>query len=100
MKNLYIGLIAISLLASSCSLTRPYAATNNEIGGKVGKSSTTIVFGSSYGAQLGVGLFSTNKKFGVIEAARKGKIDKVATVDVKTTNFIVFSKVEIIVTGE
>jgi hypothetical protein len=33
-------------------------------------------------------------------AAKKGKIDKIATVDVKTTNFILFQKVEIIVTGE
>ena len=43
---------------------------------------------------------STNKKFGVIEAAKKGDIDKVATVDLKVTNFVIFQKVEIIVTGE
>ena len=99
MKKSIIGILAIGLLAS-CSVTRPYAVTNNAIGSKEGKSSTTVVFGSSSGQQLAVGLIVTNGKFGVIEAAKKGGIDKVATVDVKTTNFYLFQKVEIIVTGE
>lgn len=84
----------------SCSITRPYTATNNPIGSKVGTSETTLIFGSSAGTNLEAGLISTNKKFGVIQAARKGKINKVATVDVKTTNFVIFQKVEVIVTGE
>jgi hypothetical protein len=99
MKKLIIGILAIGSMAS-CSMTRPYTATNNPIGAKVGKSETKIIFGASQGDQLAVGLIVTNKNFGVIEAAKKGKIDKIATVDVKTTNFYIFQKVEIIVTGE
>jgi len=88
---------------TSCSITYPYTATNNPIGDKVGRSKTTIIFGGAGGAGGGNiqnGVFSTNKNFGVIEAARKGDIDKVATVDIKATNFVFFQKVEVIVTGE
>lgn len=99
MKKYILGMVAIAAMAS-CSVTRPYTATNNPIGSKVGKSQTTIIGGTSTGTQLAVGTFVTNKNFGVIEAAKTGKIDKIATVDVKTTNFYIFQKVEIIVTGE
>lgn len=99
MKKLLFLFLAVSIL-TSCSVTRPYTATNNPIGDKVGKSETSVIFGTSAGDQLAVGMIVTNKNFGVIEAAKKGKITKIATVDVKTTNFIFFQKVEIIVTGE
>ena len=99
MKKYIIALSAIGLMAS-CSITRPYTATNNPIGSKVGKSETGVIFGTSAGDELAVGVFVLNKNFGVIEAAKKGKINKIATVDVKTTNYLFFQKVEIIVTGE
>lgn len=91
---------AVVVLFASCSLTRPYTATNNPIGSKTGKSETTLILGTSSGQNLQAGLYSTNNDFGVIEAARKANIDKIATVDVKTTNFILFQKVQVIVTGE
>jgi hypothetical protein len=79
----------------------PYAVTNNTIGEKRGVSKTTVIFGGAngMGGNLHTGL-SINKNFGVIEAARKGKIDVIGSVDVKTTNFFIFQKVEVIVTGE
>ena len=90
------------------TLELPFDTLNSPIGNNktevpsiwIGKSETKIIFGASQGDQLAVGLIVTNKNFGVIEAAKKGKIDKIATVDVKTTNFYIFQKVEIIVTGE
>ncbi len=101
MKNIQLIVAAIvTVLITSCSITRPYTATNNAIGSKTGKSETTLILGASTGQNLQSALYSTNKDFGVIQAAKKGKIDKVATVDVKTTNFLLFQKVEIIVTGE
>lgn len=99
MKKILIALSATALLAS-CSMTRPYAVTNNTIGDKTGVSKTLIIGGASAGNTLSSGLFVTNKNFGVIEAARNGNLDKVGCVDVKTTNFLFVQKVEIIVTGE
>lgn len=98
MKKLLGGIFAVALV-SSCSLTRPYAVTNNYIGNKQGVSKTTILFGLSSGVQLSTGIVS-NKNFGVIEAAKNGGIEKIGSVDVKTTNYVVFQKVEVIVTGE
>ena len=92
-------LISGTLLASSCTLVRPYAVTNNEIGEEVGVSRTTLIFGASAGNNLEQALYSTNPNFGVIEAARNGNIDKVATVDVESSNYGIISTVKIIVTG-
>lgn len=89
---------AIAALITSCQITRPYTATNNPIGSKTGVSKTTYL-GASFGDNLANGIIF-NGKFGVIDAARNGKITKVATVDVKTTNYVLFRKAEIIVTGE
>jgi hypothetical protein len=100
MKNIKVLIVAtVAFLATSCTVVRPYAATNNEIGDAVGVSKTTIILGSSVGDELEVGMFSTNKNFGVIEAAKNGNIAKVATVDVKASNYYLFSTVKIIVTG-
>lgn len=99
LRTKIILLAVVGLLLASCSTIVPYTATNNPIGDKVGKSRTTLIFGSAGSGNLESGI-STNKKFGVIEAAKKGNIDRVATVDIKVTNFVIFSKVEIIVTGE
>lgn len=99
MKKYILGTLVIGLMAS-CSVTRPYAVTNNTIGSKQGVSKTNILFGASTGNTLAAGLIVTNKNFGVIEAAKNGKLNTVATVDVKTTNFLFFQKVEVMVTGE
>ena len=94
-----LAIAAITLVFTSCSTILPYTATNNPIGDQVGKSKTTLIFGAAGSNNLESG-FSTNKEFGVIEAAKKGNVERIATVDVKVTNFVIFQKVEIIVTGE
>jgi hypothetical protein len=103
MKRLFNISIILSLvlLLSSCSVTRPYAVTNNPVGESVGTSSTILFFGSSSGTNLQSALFSTNSKFGVIEAARNGNIYKVGSVDVKTSTYLfgIVTIVEVIVTG-
>ncbi|MFT5055782.1 MAG: hypothetical protein ACI80H_000486 [Pseudoalteromonas distincta] len=100
MKNLKTLIFAgVMLSLASCTVIRPYAVTNNAIGDGVGVSKTTLVFGTSVGNQLEMAVFSTNKNFGVVEAARNGNLDKIATVDVQTSNFGFFTTVKIIVTG-
>lgn len=101
MKKLrnYIAIAGLGLIFASCSITYPYTATNNPIGSKQGVSKTTIVFGAANEHNLGAGIV-TNKNYGVVEAAKKGKVNKIATVDIKVTNYIIFRKAEIIVTGE
>jgi hypothetical protein len=98
MKKLaFTGLAA--LLLSSCSTIFPYTATNNAIGSKVGISKTTQLFGGASGMTLSSGLV-LNKDYGVIEAAENGGLTTIATVDIKVTNYIIFQKAEIIVSGE
>jgi hypothetical protein len=100
MKNIKILLlIGAAFFVTSCTVTRPFAVTNNEIGDAVGTSKTTLIFGTSFGPNLEWALYSTNKNFGLIEAAKNGNIDKIATVDVKTSNYGFITQVKIIVTG-
>ncbi len=86
-------------ILSSCSTIYPVTATNNAIGSKVGKSETSILFGGASSQNLGYGLVF-NKDYGVVNAVETGNIDRVATVDIKVTDYIIFVKAEIIVTGE
>ncbi|NBG65039.1 TRL domain-containing protein [Acidiluteibacter ferrifornacis] len=93
MKKLkYIASAAIlSAVLSSCSITTPLAVTELPIGPKKGVSETTVV----------LGYIQLNKEYGIAEAAKKGKITGgVSTVDVKYTNYIIFGKKELIITGE
>lgn len=96
---LLLGLFAVA----SCGVTYPYAVTNNPVGTKVGKSTTKTIFGiganvigspySSFGIRF-------NKNYGIAEAAKNGKITKVATVDIKYVNYVLFGEYTLIVTGE
>lgn len=84
-----IALAAIAI--TSCTITRPYAVTEEEVGTKTGSSSTTVLFGTWY----------LNKNYGVAEAVKNSKMKGgVATVDIKIKNYIFFSKKELIVTGK
>lgn len=103
-KFTFLALGAIMTLAS-CTTISPITATENPMGDKVGKSKTNCLF-PYYFADAGEG-FSTisngvcfNKNYGVIEAAKKGGINKIATVDLKQSNYLFFSTFELIVTGE
>ena len=90
MKKLSIfGVVAVAAMISSCSVTMPLSVSAATIGSKKGSSSTTIFCGIQF-----------NKAFGISDAAKNGKITGgVATVDLKTTNYILFVKKEIMVTG-
>jgi hypothetical protein len=107
MKNLLtlcIGMFFLMLVAS-CSTTVPVAATNNPIGSKKG-TSKTIMLGGAFisgttilnNANLSQG-WVLNKNFGVVEAAKKAKCENIATVDIKMTNYVIFLKAQVIVTG-
>jgi len=79
------------ILLSSCAITVPYAVTEHPIGSKKGVSKTTVILGT----------IQLNGDYSVADAAKKGKITgPISTVDRKVTNYILFSKQELIVTGE
>ena len=104
-KFTFLALGALLSLAS-CTSISPITATENPIGDKVGKSKTSCLFplGPLYNAGEGFNVVSSgicfNGKYGVLEAAKKGGINKIATVDLKQSNFLFFSTYELIVTGE
>lgn len=101
-KHIFIILACVALLATSCSVTHPYQVTNNPIGSKKGKSSTIALFTMGYRTPLiasSTGI-RFNKNYGILEAAKKGKITRVGAVDLQFTHYILFSKYTLIVTGE
>jgi hypothetical protein len=91
-KFKYIFSIAVAAtFLSSCTVTMPYAVTENPIGSKKGVSKTSVILGA----------IQTNGDFGVADAAKNGKIyGGVSTVDMKVSNYILFSTKELIITGE
>jgi len=100
--------LSVSIFAS-CSVTLPLEVTNNPIGTKVGKSSTATIFGWMAAGGMGVSgyhnrMSSTgwrfNKDYSLYNAAKSAGISKVATVDLKTTDYVFYKKYELIVTGE
>jgi hypothetical protein len=107
-KNLIVA-SAMVFLVSSCSVSYPFLLTNNPIGSKKGKSTTVTLFGGSgryatspapfQGKSVYNGIM-LNKDFGLPEAVKKGKISKVATVDIRYDWYFFFSKTTFLVTGE
>jgi hypothetical protein len=85
------ALLASLALSAACTTTRPFAVSSNPIGTKVGRASSQAYLG---------GLFIGGD--GSIQAAAKqGRINRVATVDVETFNFLyLFIKRTTVVTGE
>lgn len=115
MKKIIFGMLLISGgMFTSCSVTSPLTATNNEMGDKVGTSKNSCLFAfygnantmaSASTMGLGYNVISAgtcfnNKQYGIIDAARNGGISEVATVDLKKTNYWLFTKYELIVTGK
>ncbi len=123
MKRLYsiLSVMLLSGLLMSCSTTTPLTATSNPVGDKQGTSSTTCFFSwltgvniqaqetaylqpntlkgqrgtpTSYGVCFGL------KEYGVQEAATNGNIDKVATVDLRQTWYVLWKQYEIVVGGQ
>jgi|TARA_B100001175_G_C19196310_1_gene489160 hypothetical protein len=95
----FLTIIAASGLLASCSVTTPVTATNNRIGAKVGVATATCLFGSPLPGSLSSGLV-LGGPYTIADAAKNGGITKIATVDVKKQNFLLFTKNSIIVTGE
>ncbi|MCE2712325.1 MAG: TRL-like family protein [Cryomorphaceae bacterium] len=90
LRNIAIaGFIAGAM--SSCTVILPVTASKAEIGELRGTSESIVLFQTIY----------LNKNYGLQEAAKKGKITSaIATIDEKTTNYLIFSKKELIVTAK
>ncbi len=79
MKKLILcAFVALSM--TSCAVTMPITATSNSVkeADKTGVSKATVLFG----------ILPLGGDASVIAAAKNGNIDKIATVDLKTTNFL------------
>lgn len=76
---------------SSCTVVKPVTISKAEIGDLRGKSNSIVLFGSVY----------LNSKYGIKDAANNGNITSaIATVDEKTTSFLLFSRKTMIVTAK
>ncbi len=82
--------IAVTLLAAGCSTYHPVSATSNPLGNKTGESSRLYIFG----------IIPTGDENTISEAAQKGKITKISTVDFKWTWYVFAVKHTTIVTGD
>jgi hypothetical protein len=86
-----LGIGALLLMMSSCSLTLPVNATSNPVGEKVGTAKAT--------GYLGVLFFNADAS--IKSAAENGGISKISTVDIKRTDILgLIVTYETIVTGE
>ena len=93
MKKLFKSLVVLFAVMSfaSCSMTMPVAATSNEVGSKVGRSS-----GTCYLQVLCFGVDAS-----IMSAAKDGGITKISTVDIKVKDILgIVTTYECIVTGE
>lgn len=83
--------LAVLAMLSGCALTLPVNATSNTVGSKVGRAKAT--------GYLGVLFF--NQDASIQKAAKNGKITKISTVDIRSTNILnIVVTYETIVTGE
>jgi hypothetical protein len=86
-----LGIGALLLMMSSCSLTLPVNATSNPVGEKVGTAKAK--------GYLGVLFFDADAS--IKTAAENGGISKISTVDIKRTDMLgLIVTYETIVTGE
>ena len=86
-----LALAVVAMLAASCSLTLPVAATSNAVGNKVGTSKAT--------GYLGILFFDADAS--IQSAAKDGGITKISTVDIKSSSILnLIVSYECIVTGE
>lgn len=92
MKNIKNAILFITVgsFLASCSVAGPLMVTNNTIGSKRGEASRKIFFNLAFG----------HTDLGVITAARKGGVKKVATVDWKVKGGAFSKTYSTIVTGE
>jgi hypothetical protein len=93
MKNFktILGALVLGTTLASCSITVPYAVTENPVGANQGGSESFYI-----------GTIELNGDFGIADAAKNGKIKGgISTVDMKTTTYFPFLlyKRELLVTG-
>ena len=89
--KLFLALITIGALLTSCSITLPVAASSNPLGSKSGQSPGTCY--------LGVLCFDVDAS--IQTAAKNAGITKISTVDLKTTNVLnIIITYTTVVTGE
>jgi len=87
--SIAIGIVAATIL-SSCSVTLPHNITAAPLGDKVGESKRSII----------LGFITTNKNWGIAEAAKNGGIrGGIAAVDIKYKGYVVFRTETFIVYG-
>ena len=85
--------LAFIFIFSSCSITTGLTATGNSVqsASKTGTSSATLLFG----------LIPLGGDASIVTAAKNGNIDKISTVDVKTTNILfIVTTIQTRVTGQ
>lgn len=91
MKKMAIALAAAATLAfASCTTVLPVCATGNDMGKKVGESTTTLLFNA----------IPISGEASIASAAKNGGIKKISSVDLKINWLVVLSKVTTVVTGE
>lgn len=89
--KVFLTLVAVTAIISSCSITLPVAATSNPVGSKVGTATAT--------GYLGILFFGADAS--IQAAAKKAGITKISTVDIKHTSLLnIIVTYETIVTGE
>jgi hypothetical protein len=100
----YAFAIILIISMASCTVTRPYAVTNNPIGTKVGSSTNPCLsfFNSSRFASdiSAYGLCLNNANYGIQQSAKNAGITKVGAVDLKTRNVLIMHTYTLIVYGE
>lgn len=104
MKKIYsISLfVLVAAMITSCSMTTPYAVTNNPIGSKTGEVTNKCMFIPEGLANnvTAAGLCFNNKGYSVYEAAKKAGISKIGAVDLKVSRKIFYREYTLIVSGE
>ena len=84
-------LISISLLTTSCSTVRPFCATGNTLGSKVGTAQVDYLFGV---------IPLSKNDVGIKKAMENGKITKVSVIDVKYKWWVIGVTAKTVVYGD
>lgn len=91
MKKIAIAFAAAATLAlASCKTVLPVAATSNDMGKKVGESTTTLLFN----------ILPISGEASIASAAKNGGIKKISSVDLKVKWYVVLTQLTAVVTGE
>lgn len=91
MKKIAIAFVVAATLAlASCTTVLPVAATSNDMGKKVGESTTTLLFNA----------LPISGEASIASAAKNGGIKKISSVDLKVKWLVVLTQLTAVVTGE